>query len=66
MSRLQLTDEKIVARADLEAIRVKLDVTVQQAHPTLVSLDQPSLTVTLKQGVDQHVKTAAKQSQNQA
>lgn len=45
--------KKIVARADLEAIHVKLDVTVQQAHPILVSLDEPSLTVTLKQGVDQ-------------
>lgn len=51
---------KVVARVDLEAIRAKLDVTVQQAHPTLVCREEPPLTVTLKQGADHDAKNIAK------
>lgn len=34
---------KVVRRADLEAIRAKIEVTVQQANPRLVSLTEPRL-----------------------
>jgi len=51
---------KVVARADLEVIRAKLDVTVQQANPTLVCRDEPPLTVTSRYGEDQDAKTIAK------
>jgi excisionase family DNA binding protein len=38
---------KVVRRADLEAIRAKLEVTIQQASPRLVSREEPRLNVTL-------------------
>jgi hypothetical protein len=34
---------KVVRRADLEAIRAKIEVAVQQANPRLVSLPAPPL-----------------------
>jgi excisionase family DNA binding protein len=34
---------KVVRRADLESIRAKIEVTVQQANPRLVSLSEPCL-----------------------
>ncbi len=51
---------KVIRRADLEAIRAKIDVTVQQADPTLVCLEEPPLTVTLTNGARTHVKTHVK------
>lgn len=39
---------KVVRRADLEAIRAKIEVTVQQANPRLVSLPATPLNDTLK------------------
>ena len=51
---------KVVARRDLEAIRAKLDVTVQQANPTLVCRAEPPLTVTSRYGADQHAKSITK------
>ena len=56
---------KVVARADLEAIRAKLEVTVQQAHPTLVCRDEPPLTVSLNQGANRDVKSNAKKPPGQ-
>lgn len=38
---------KVVRRADLEAIRAKIEVTVQQADPRIVSLDTSRSIVTL-------------------
>lgn len=54
------TMNKVVRRSDLEAIRAKIDVTVQQAGPTLVSLKEPPLTVTLNQGANSDAKTHVK------
>ena len=51
---------KAVSRSKLEAIRAKIDVTIQQADPTLVPLDEPSSTVTLNYGAKTHVKTLIK------
>ncbi len=48
---------KVVRRSDLEAIRAKIDVTIQQASPRLVSHKEPPLTVTLSNGEETHVKT---------
>jgi len=39
---------KVVRRCDLEAIRAKIDVTIQQASPRLAPLEQPSSTVTFR------------------
>lgn len=47
---------KAIRRADLEAIRVKLDVTVKQADPTLVSPSTPPVTATINIQGKQHVK----------
>jgi excisionase family DNA binding protein len=47
---------KVICRADLEAIRAKIDVTVQQADPTLVCRELPPLTATLAYGAQTHVK----------
>ena len=51
---------KAVRRSELEVIRAKIDVTVQQADPTLVPLEEPPLTVTLNQGANSDVKTHVK------
>ena len=48
---------KVVRRADLEAIRAKLEVSVQQASPRLVSLPDARLNDTLTQEPQTHVKT---------
>jgi excisionase family DNA binding protein len=48
---------KAIRRADLETIRAKLDVTVQQADARIVSQSNPSVTVTKKGHVERHVKT---------
>lgn len=47
---------KAIRRFDLEAIRAKLDVSVRQADPRLVSLSAPSVTVTLHEPGKHHVK----------
>ncbi|MEQ9692623.1 helix-turn-helix domain-containing protein [Shimia sp. SDUM112013] len=51
---------KVVRRTDLEAIRAKIEVTVQQASPRLVSLNDPGSKVTFKQEVGHHAKTQHK------
>lgn len=51
---------KAIRRVDLEAIRAKLDVTVQQADPRLVSPSNPSVTVTLKGQSNGQVKAQQK------
>lgn len=51
---------KVVCRSDLEAIRAKIDVTVQQADPTLMSREEPPLTVTSSNGEHPNVKTHIK------
>ena len=48
---------KVVRRADLEAIRAKIEVTIQQANPRLVSLSDAPLNVTFSQESQTHVKT---------
>ncbi len=48
---------KIVRRADLEAIQAKIDVTVQKAHPRIVSRTDPHSNVTFTKGAETHVKT---------
>lgn len=47
---------KIVKRGDLEAIRAKIDVTVQRASPRLVSRSEPRSNVTLQQEGKTHGK----------
>jgi excisionase family DNA binding protein len=47
---------KVVRRADLEAIRAKLEVTIQQASPRLVSRTDPRSNVTLKKERQSHGK----------
>jgi len=48
---------KVVRRADLEAIRAKLEVTVQQPSPRLVSLSEARLNDTSTQVAQTHDKT---------
>lgn len=48
---------KVVRRADLEAIRAKLEVTIQQASPRLVSLVDPRSNVTSSTERRTHGKT---------
>lgn len=45
---------KIVRRSDLEAIRAKIDVTIQQADPRLVSRASPHLNVDNEAGAGTH------------
>ena len=47
---------KVVRRADLEAIRAKVEVTVQQADPRLVSRTDAPLNVTFTKEDQTHVK----------
>ncbi|KRS13532.1 hypothetical protein XM53_06680 [Roseovarius atlanticus] len=47
---------KVVRRADLEAIRAKIEVTVQKANPRLVSRVDPPSNVTLEQEAKPHGK----------
>jgi helix-turn-helix protein len=47
---------KVVRRSDLEAIRAKIEVAVQQASPRLVSLPDAHSNVTSKKGAETHVK----------
>ena len=47
---------KIVKRSDLEAIRAKIEVTVQKAHPRLVSRTDTSSNVILPQEHEPHGK----------
>ena len=47
---------KVVRRADLEAIRAKVEVTVQQADPRLVSRTDAPLNVTFTDEDQTHVK----------
>ena len=47
---------KVVRRADLETIRAKIEVTVQQAFPRLVSRTDPSSNVTLTRELETHGK----------
>ncbi|MCP4183402.1 MAG: helix-turn-helix domain-containing protein [Hyphomicrobiales bacterium] len=51
---------KTIKRSSLEAIRAKIEVTIQQASPRLVLPDEPTSTVTLNYGAETHVKTQAK------
>ena len=51
---------KVVRRSALEAIRAKIDVTVQQADPTIVSHEKAPITVTLSQGANPDAKTLVK------
>jgi hypothetical protein len=48
---------KVIRRADLEAIRAKIEVTIQQADPRLVSLGDAPLNVTFSSEAKPHVKT---------
>ena len=48
---------KVVKRTDLEAIRAKIEVTVQKASPRLVSLADPRSNVTMQQEGQTHGKT---------
>ena len=48
---------KIIRRADLEAIQAKVEVTLQQASPRIVSCTEPRSKVTLKEEPKTHVKT---------
>ncbi len=48
---------KVVRRADLEAIRAKIDVTIQRASPRLVSRKDAPLTVTFELEAESGVKT---------
>ena len=47
---------KIVKRKDLETIRAKIEVTIQQAHPRLVSRDDPPSSVTFREEAAPHGK----------
>jgi len=47
---------KIVKRADLETIRAKIEVTIQQAHPRLVSREDPPSNVTFNEESAPHGK----------
>jgi hypothetical protein len=48
---------KVIRRSDLEAVRVKIEVTIQQADPRLVSLGDAPLNVTFNNEAKPHVKT---------
>jgi hypothetical protein len=48
---------KVIRRADLEAVRAKIEVTIQQADPRLVSLDAAPSNVTFSDEAKPHVKT---------
>lgn len=48
---------KVVRRTDLEAIRAKIDVTVQKASPRLVSPEEPRSNVAFNEGNRTHGKT---------
>lgn len=48
---------KVVKRADLEAVRAKIEVTVQKATPRLVSRADPRSNVTIQQEGQTHGKT---------
>ncbi|SMY06990.1 helix-turn-helix domain-containing protein [Flavimaricola marinus] len=47
---------KVVKRADLEAIRAKIEVAVQQANPRIVSLPEPRLNDTSAREAQTHGK----------
>ena len=47
---------KVVGRSVLEAIRAKIDVTVQQANPRLVSREDAPSNVTFESRAETHVK----------
>lgn len=47
---------KVIRRSDLEAIRTRIEVTVQPADPRLVSLDASPLNVTLQREAQAHGK----------
>ncbi|MCK0103440.1 helix-turn-helix domain-containing protein [Pseudohalocynthiibacter sp. F2068] len=47
---------KIIRRADLEAIRAKIEVTIQQADPRIVSHTDAPLNVTLESEAQSNVK----------
>ncbi len=51
---------KIIKRSNLEAIRAKIDVTVQKAHPRLVSRTDPHLNVTFTKEAEPHGKAQQK------
>ena len=51
---------KIVRRDDLERIRAKIEVTIQQADPRLVSPTEPLSKVTFAQEIKTHVKAQSK------
>ena len=48
---------KVVRRADLETIRAKIDVSITQADPRIVSRTDPLLNVTFAEEPEGHVKT---------
>lgn len=47
---------KVVCRSDLEAIRAKIEVTIQQANPRLVSQSDAPLNVTFSEESQTHAK----------
>jgi len=51
---------KVVRRADLEAIRARIDVTIQKADARLVSSSDASLNVTISEEPESHGKTQYK------
>ena len=48
---------KVIRRTDLEAIQAKIEVTLQQASPRLVSCTETHSKVTLKEEPETHAKT---------
>jgi excisionase family DNA binding protein len=47
---------KVVRRSDLEAIQAKIEVTIQQGNPRIVSSDGAPLNVTFSEGAQTHAK----------
>ena len=47
---------KVVRRSDLEEKKKKIEVTVQQANPRLVSREDAPSNVTFENGAETHVK----------
>lgn len=51
---------KVIRRADLDAIRTKIDVTIQRASPRIVSPADALLNVTFEEDAETHAKTHRK------
>jgi len=51
---------KVIRRSDLDAIRAKIDVTIQKASPRIVSLTDAPVNVTLEEEAETRAKTQHK------